>query len=114
MELWNSRDLVDLWEAKDGPGKLHISYGVYLDPSSLSIYGVQGREECIIVSLETIFLLYQEWAFFSPTPTLQNCGSIEGKCYFWPISQVITRLERIGDESINNLTTKKVVCLSVV
>jgi hypothetical protein len=45
---------------------------------------------------------------------LQNFGSSIGKTCFWPISQVITRLERMGDESINNLTKKRVVCPSEV
>ncbi len=81
MEILNFKDLVDLWE-RDDPRKLHINYGVYLDPSTLSIYGALGPKECIIVSLETIFVSYQEQMFFSPIPTLRNCGSIEGKCCF--------------------------------
>jgi hypothetical protein len=47
-------------------------------------------------------------------PTLQNFGLVVGKSYFWPVSQVIARLKHIGDETINNLNTKKVVCPSVV
>jgi len=48
------------------------------------------------------------------TPTLRNCGSNIRKSYFWPVSQVIARFQHIGDESINNLTTKRVVCLSAI
>jgi hypothetical protein len=42
METLNSKNLVDLWEPKDNLGKLHIGYGVCLDPSTFSIYGAQG------------------------------------------------------------------------
>jgi hypothetical protein len=45
---------------------------------------------------------------------LWNFGSAIGKTYFWPISQVITRLECIEDEAINNLTMKKVVCTNAI
>lgn len=103
-----------MWESRDDLGKLHIGYGVYVDPSILSIYVTQGLEECIIVSPETIFLSYQEWALFSLTPTVRNYGSAVGKSCFWPISQMTTRLEHIGDEIINNLILKRVVCPSAV
>jgi hypothetical protein len=29
--------------------------------------------------METIFVSYHEWAFYSPTPTLQNFGSMVEK-----------------------------------
>jgi hypothetical protein len=58
METLNSRNPVDLWESWDNCGKLHIEYDVCFNPSILSIYQAQGLEECIIVSLETVFLLY--------------------------------------------------------
>jgi hypothetical protein len=45
---------------------------------------------------------------------LHNFKSSIGKNYFWPLSQVILRLECIGDETINNLTMKRVVCLNAV
>jgi hypothetical protein len=45
---------------------------------------------------------------------LWNFGSIVGKKLIWLVSQVIVRLERIGNETINNLTTKRVVCLSAI
>ncbi len=66
----NSKDPVDLWESQDDCGKLHFSYSVCFDPSTFSIYGAHGPEECIIVALEIIFHSYEEWAFFSPIPTL--------------------------------------------
>jgi hypothetical protein len=50
METLNFKDLVDLWESRDDHGKLHIGYNVWLNPFTLSIYGAQGLEECIIVS----------------------------------------------------------------
>jgi hypothetical protein len=65
METLNSGDPNDLWEWWDNCGKLHISYSVYLNPSTFSIYGAQGSKECIIVSPKDVFLLYQEWALFS-------------------------------------------------
>jgi hypothetical protein len=82
METLNSRNPIDLWESEDNHKKLHISYNVCLDPSTLSIYRTQGPEECIIVSVQIIFLSYQEWAFFSPIPLLQNFGLTIGKNCF--------------------------------
>jgi hypothetical protein len=79
METLNSKNLVDLWESKDDPEKCHIDYGVCLNPSILSISRTQGLEECIIVSSETVFLSYQEWALFNLTPILQNYKSAIGK-----------------------------------
>ncbi len=70
------------------------------------IYGAQGQELCIIVSPNIVFILYQEHAFFNPTPMLRNFGLVVKKSYLWPISQVITKLECIRDETINNLTTR--------
>jgi hypothetical protein len=37
MEILNSGDLVDLWELRDNPKKLHIGYGVCLDLLTLFI-----------------------------------------------------------------------------
>jgi hypothetical protein len=82
METLNYGDQVGLWKLRDDPRKLHIGYGVCLDSSTLSIYGAQEQEECIIFSLEIVFLLYQQWALFNPILTLQNCGSIIGKNCF--------------------------------
>jgi len=45
---------------------------------------------------------------------LQNFGSTIGKSCFRPISSVTIRFEHIGDETINNLIMKRVVCLSSV
>jgi hypothetical protein len=114
METLNSRYSIHLWESWDDCGKLHINYDVFLDLSSLSIYGAQGSEEYIIVSLETVFLSYQEWAFFNLIPTLQNFGLTIRKSYFWQISHMTTKLEHIRDETINNLTMKRVDYLSAV
>jgi len=84
METLNFGDPIDLWESRNDCGKLHISYDVCLDPSTLSIYGAQGPHECIIVSMETIFFLYQERTFFISIPTLWNFGLTIGKSCFWP------------------------------
>jgi hypothetical protein len=35
--------------------------------STFSIYGARGPKEGIIISLETIFILYQERTLFNPT-----------------------------------------------
>ncbi len=70
------------------------------------ICGAQGQELCIIVSPNIVFILYQEHAFFNPTPMLQNFGLVVRKSYLWPISQVTTKLECIRNETINNLTTR--------
>jgi hypothetical protein len=43
-----------------------------------------------------------------------NFGLAVGKSYFWLINQVTSRLEHIGDEIINNLTMKKVICPSAI
>ncbi len=72
METLNSGNPIDLWESWDDRGKLHIDYGVYVDTSTLFIYGAQGWEECIIVSSKTIFVLYHKQTFYSLTPTLWN------------------------------------------
>ncbi len=114
METLNFKILVDLWESWDNRGKLHVSYNVYVNTSTLSIYGAQGPEECIIVSLETIFFSYHEWVLYSLIPMLWNFILAIGKTCFWPITQVTTRLEHIGNETINNLTSRRVVCLSAV
>ncbi len=83
METLSYGDLVDLWESRNDLGKHHIGYSASLDLSTLSIYGAQGLEECIIISLEIVFLSYQERALFSMTPTLQNDQvSIEGLLSF--------------------------------
>jgi len=87
-------------------GKLHINYGVFVDMSIFLIYGAQGQELYIIVSPNIVFILYQEHAFFNPTPMLQNFGLVVRKSYLWPISQVTTKLECIRNETINNLTTR--------
>jgi hypothetical protein len=71
METLNFGNLVDLWESWDNHGKLHIGYGVCVDLFILFTYGFQGLEECIIVSLETIFVSYQERLLFNLTLTLQ-------------------------------------------
>jgi hypothetical protein len=107
METLSFGDPVDLWESQDDHGRSHIGYGICLNPSILFIYGAQGLEECIIVSLEIVFLLYQEWTFFSLTPTLWNFGLVVRKSSFWLISQVITRLEHIGNETIKNIYYKE-------
>lgn len=82
METLNARDPVDLWESWNNYGKLHIGYGVCVDLFSLSIYGSQGSEEYIIVSLEIVFVSYQEHLFFSSTLMLQNFGLTIGKSCF--------------------------------
>jgi hypothetical protein len=69
METLDYGNQVDLWKLRHNPRKLHIGYGVCLDSSILSIYGAQGSEECIIFSLKIVFLLYQQWALFSPILT---------------------------------------------
>jgi hypothetical protein len=114
METLNFRVLVDLWESWDNRGKLHVGYNVCVDTSTLSIYGAQGREECIIVSLETIFFSYHKWVLYSLTPMLWNFILAVGKTYFWPITQLTTKLEHIGNETINNLISRRVVCLNAV
>jgi len=48
------------------------------------------------------------------TPILWNFKSIIGKTCFLPVSPLTSRLDFIGDEIINNLVTKKVVCFSAV
>ncbi len=58
METLNSGDLVNMWESWDDHGKLHISYDVCVDLSTLSIYGAQGLKECIIVLAKIVFILY--------------------------------------------------------
>jgi hypothetical protein len=45
---------------------------------------------------------------------LQNLGSTVGKNWLWPINQMISILERIENEIVNNLITKRVVCSSEV
>jgi hypothetical protein len=82
METLNSRDPIDLWESWDNGGKLHINYDVCVNTSIFSIYGVQRLEECIIVSPETIFVLYEEQTLFSSILTLRNFKSMVGKNYF--------------------------------
>ncbi len=39
MEILNFGDPVDLWESWDDCGKIHIGYGVCVDPCTLFIYG---------------------------------------------------------------------------
>jgi hypothetical protein len=70
METLNSEDPVDLWESWDDHGKLHIDYDVCVDMFTLSIYGAQGSEECIIVSLKTVFVSYHEQALYNSFPML--------------------------------------------
>jgi hypothetical protein len=82
METLNFGNLINLWESWDDCGKLHIGYGVCVDLFILSIYGSQGSEEYIIVSLEIVFVSYQEHLFFSSTLTLQNFGLTIGKSCF--------------------------------
>jgi hypothetical protein len=45
---------------------------------------------------------------------LWNFGSTIRKTWFWAINQVISRLECIGNEIINNLTSRKMVYVNVV
>jgi len=56
METFKVGDPIDLWESWNDRGKLHISYGVCVDTSIISIYGAYGHEGCIIVSLEIVFI----------------------------------------------------------
>jgi hypothetical protein len=114
METLNFSNLVDLWESWDDHGKLHVSYNVCVDASTLSIYGAQGPEECIIVSTEIVFVSYHKHALYSLIPTLWNFKLVVGKTCFWLVSQVTTKLERIGNETINNLTSRRVFCLNAV
>jgi hypothetical protein len=70
MEILNVEHPIDLWESWNDRGKLHIGYYVYVNTFTFSIYEAQGLKECIIVSLEIIFISYQEWALFNLIPTL--------------------------------------------
>jgi hypothetical protein len=110
METLNGKNLIDLWESWNDRGKLHIDYNFCVDMSIISMYGAYRLEECIIVSLETIFISYYKQTLFSPTPTLRKFGLAIRKSYFWPISQVTIKLEHIGNETINNLIKNMVVC----
>jgi hypothetical protein len=74
METLNSKNPVNLWESWDEPRKLHVGYNVYVDTSTPSIYGAQGLEDWIIISLKIVFVSYQEWALYSLTPMLWNFG----------------------------------------
>ncbi len=114
MEILNVEHPIDLWESWNDRGKLHIGYYVYVNTFTFSIYEAQGLKECIIVSLEIIFISYQEWALFNLIPTLQNFGSTIGKRCFQPISQVTTRLEHIENQTFNNLTMRRVVSPNAV
>jgi hypothetical protein len=114
METLNFGNLIDLWESWDDCGKLHVSYNVCVDTSTLSIYGAQGPKECIIVLAEIVFVSYHKLALYSLTPMLWNFISVVGKTCFWLVSQVTTKLERIGNETINNLTSRRVFCLNAV
>jgi hypothetical protein len=80
METQNFRNLVDLWESWDNHGKIHIGYSVCVDRSILSIYGAQGPEECIVVSLKIVFVSYHKRALYAPT--LWNFGLAVGKTCF--------------------------------
>jgi hypothetical protein len=82
MENLNSKDLVDLWESWDNHGKLHIGYGVSINPFIFSIHGSQGLKECIIVSPKIVFVSYQECLFFSLFLMLQNFELTIGKSCF--------------------------------
>jgi hypothetical protein len=82
METLNSGDPVDLWESWDNRGKVHINYDVCVNTYIFLIYGVQQLEECIIVSSETIFILYEERTLFSSILTLRNFRLVVGKNYF--------------------------------
>ncbi len=59
---------------------------------SFYLWGL-GPKWCIIVSMETNFVLYREYAFYSLTPTLWNFILAIGKTCFWSVSQMTTKLE---------------------
>jgi hypothetical protein len=70
METLNSGNPVDLWESWDDHGKFNIDYDVCVDMFTLSIYGAQGSDECIIISPEIVFVLYHEHALYISIPML--------------------------------------------
>jgi len=109
METLNFSNLVDLWESWDDHGKFHVGYNVCVDAFTLSICGAQGPKECI-----TVFVSYHKHALYSLIPMLWNFRLMVGKTCFWLISQVTTKLERIGNETIDNLTSRRAFCLNVV
>jgi hypothetical protein len=80
-------DTVFIWDSNED-GRVQIKIGKCKDPSLVSIYGANGVENCIVVTIISMVEVFKERKFFCPTPTTQYCGSSMGNDCFWLVKDV--------------------------
>jgi len=75
-------DTISIWDlSKDG--KVRIRVGQCKDPLLVSIYGTNGMEYCIVVTIVSMVKAFEEQRLFFPTPVTRYCGSSMGNDCFW-------------------------------
>jgi hypothetical protein len=65
------------------------------DPSLVSIYGLCGVENCMVVLIETMHEAFEKWKLFCLVSIAKYCGSIVGIEVFWPFKDLLLNYELV-------------------
>ncbi len=95
-------------------GRARIGVGQCKDPSLVLIYGVNGMENCIVVTIIFVVLVFEQRKFFGPT----QIGSSMGNDCFWHVrdvsmleeKHVFLAKEGIQQKGLRNLWKRKLSC----
>jgi hypothetical protein len=74
-------DIVFIWDLSED-GKVQIRVGQCKDLLLVLIYGVNGMEDYIVVTIISMVEVLEERRFFYPILVAQYCGSLMGNDYF--------------------------------
>ncbi len=70
-------------------GRVHVGIRKCKVPKVVLMHGVDGIENCLIITIIYVFELFEQQRFFCLTLATRYCKSLVGNDYFWPTRNVL-------------------------